>query len=205
MDPGSIIIATIGALAGGASAIIAWAARADSLRAAKRAEQAESAALRAWEQSASALKEANSQRAEQFSERVDRERRLQRFEIGERLRSRFLDDAFRAATGIAATPEEMVAGRELATRARATGEPGASALLGALKAAIDRISVDDTETVVPSMVDVDDLTKRWIADPEKFQRDDMARRIDASRADALRRRLLIVESQRVAEETQEPR
>ncbi|GAA1948888.1 hypothetical protein GCM10009816_07160 [Microbacterium aquimaris] len=54
-----LILGAVSAAAAGASAIITWVSRADTIAAADRATKAEKAALSAWRDSATALKEAN--------------------------------------------------------------------------------------------------------------------------------------------------
>lgn len=168
MDPGSIIIATIGAVAGAASAIIAWSARADSLDAADRAKKAEAAALRAWEQSANALKEANDLSVAQYADRLARERKIRRVEVAEHFRRWYTEEAIRVVMGEAKSAQEQSEKRDLLIRLTATGEPGASALATEVIRALSRAKKGELKTGLEAAAEITDLTSSWINDPETF-------------------------------------
>lgn len=178
---GSIILAAVGAAAGGASAIIAWAARADSLKAASRAERAEAAALRAWEDSASALKEANDLKTLQYAERLARERKIRRVEIAEHFRRWYLEDTMRVATGEERSAKARAERRELSIRLTATGEPGASMLGAEMIKASALVEAGELTSAVEASIKITTLTHAWVQDPEGFESD----REDMFTADSL--------------------
>lgn len=171
MDPASLLIAGISALGGGASAIVAWAARADSLVAARRAEAAEEAALRAWQDSAAALIRANDLQERQFAERLARERKLRRVEVAEHVRRWYSESAMRTVIGVRATPEQNAEKRDLAIRLSSTDEPGAHALGLEVIEATKKAEKGNLRSAMNAAAAIGQLTFSWIEDPEQFMAD----------------------------------
>lgn len=67
MDPASLTIAVVGAVAAGASAIMAWVARADSLRAEEKADKARAQAQAAAERATAATEQMSMMQASVFN------------------------------------------------------------------------------------------------------------------------------------------
>ncbi|KRD51940.1 hypothetical protein [Microbacterium sp. Root280D1] len=165
---GTIILAAVSAVAGGASAIIAWVARADTLDAARRAETAEAAALAAWEQSAAALKDANELAEKQYADRLARERKIRRVEVAEHFRRWYTEEAMRVVLSETMSAEARAEKRDLLIRLSATGEPGASALATEVITALARAKKGNIQTGIETAAKIAELTHSWVEDPEAF-------------------------------------
>lgn len=168
VDPGTLIFGAISAFAAGASAIIAWVSRADSLSAAGRAEKAEESALQAWKDSALALKEANDLSAKQHAEGIARERKIRRVEVAEHFRRWYTEDAMRRVLGESLSASDRAEKRELAIRITATGEPGASVLATKVIEAVAQVIKGDMSSAVAAAATISTHTHRWVEDPETF-------------------------------------
>lgn len=167
-DPGALILAAISAFAAGASAIVAWFSRADSLSAADRAARAEESALQAWKDSALALKEANELSAKHHAERLARERKIRRVEVAEHFRRWYTEEAMRRVLGERLSADERAEKRALAIRLTATGEPGASVLATKVIEAASEVVEGDMSTAVKAAGTISTHTHRWVEDPETF-------------------------------------
>lgn len=167
-DPGTLILAAIATFAAGISAIVAWFARSDSLRAADRAEEAERAALKAWQDTAIALKESNELSASQHAERLARERKVRRVEVAEHFRRWYTEDAVRRVMGQHPSAKERAEKRDLAIRLTGTGEPGASALATKVIEAATGVVESDMKTALMAAATIASNTHSWVEDPEAY-------------------------------------
>jgi len=168
IDPGTLIFGAISAFAAGASAIIAWFARADSLSAADRAGKAEESALQAWKDSALALKEANDLSVQHHAEILARERKIRRVEVAEHFRRWYTEEAMRRVLGETLSAADRAEKRELAIRITASGEPGASVLATKVIEAVSLVVKGDMSTAIAAAATISTHTHRWVEDPETF-------------------------------------
>lgn len=169
----------IAAVAAAASAIIAWAARADSLRAQKDATAAQEQATEIASKSADALDRANRLSEKHFADRIEAERRRQRAQWAALLRGWAVSKSM-SATFLRGKPFPSTVRRvqfaDVNDARFALDESTAEALQGAVTVAINRMlgeleGLSEEERskkladIPVKLVAAEMLIEAWVAEP----------------------------------------
>lgn len=157
------------AMAGGlASAVIAWVARADALRAGDSAEKAHAAAVQAWERAAGALEEANALQVRLTTEATERDGMAERTRISQRIFRIYLEAFLRGASGSSSTPAERADKREAVIALAGTGEPGAMQLGLLLELELNSVPSGDADGASRASAKAAKWADSWAQNPEAF-------------------------------------
>lgn len=170
------------AVAAGASAIMAWTARSDSLKAQSAASDAQERATQIAEKSVQALDRANQLAEDQFQERVSLERRIARARWASLLRGWMMSKSLRSTLPSGQSlPSTIrrVTFAEVNDERIALDEKTADRLQGAIAAAINKMidelnGLPQAERLAASsnmpvrLAVAEQLIEAWIAEPESI-------------------------------------